>query len=333
MHRVLVTGLGGCGVGEGIAKALLMKGYQVFGSNNEGFFPSMTKISTSFLLPRATEAEYLPRLLGICRNHGIRAVYPGSELETKVLSEGREMLSAEGIVPMVNRPEIIATFQDSWNTYQTLKNLPFAQVPDTFLPGDMDRSPSAASFPLIIKPVFGHGSQNIHIVENVPELMFVLEKMQRKAVPVIIQKMVGSADEEYTVGVFTDREGQVISKISMKRNMIGGATLTAHIDGYAEIEEYCGRIAVAIGSKGPLNLQLRRDGDKFYIFEINPRFSGTTPFRAMVGINEPDMMYRNLILDEPLSPVGYQKGKIIMRMFQEVMIDNNDILHPSGTAS
>lgn len=326
MHKVLVTGLGGCGVGEGIAKALVMKNYQVFGSNSEGFFPSMVKIAAPFVLPRAADPEYLPRLLEICKSNRIKAVYPGSEVETGVLSRERRTLLAEGVVPMVNRPEIIATFQDSWMTYQTLKNLPGACVPETFRPEQTAGFGAAEDFPLIIKPVFGHGSQNIHIVDNERELSFVLAKMQTKGIDVVVQKVVGNPDQEYTVGVFADKDGQIVSKISMKRNMIAGATLTAHIDGYAEIEDYCARVATGLGSRGPLNIQLRRDGDNFYIFEINPRFSGTTPFRAMVGINEPDMMYRNTILGEPLHPVTYQKGKIIMRMFEEVMIDNSDTL-------
>ncbi len=108
--------------------------------------------------------------------------------------------------------------------------------------------------------------------------------------------------------------------------MIAGATLNAHIDGYTDIENYCCEISTALESRGPLNFQLRKVGSKFLIFEINPRFSGTTPFRAMVGINEPDMMYRNLVLNERLSPVKYESNKIIMRMFDEVMIDKKDML-------
>ncbi|ABA88766.1 protein of unknown function PRK12767 [Syntrophotalea carbinolica DSM 2380] len=326
MYKVFVTGLGGCGVGEGIAKALIMNNYEVFGGNNEPFFPSMPKLTTPFVLPSATSPEYLAKLVDICKTHQIKAVYPGSEIETKVLSRDRKALLAESIQPMVNRPEIITTFQDSWSTFKTLKQFDFVHVPDTFLPENINHALQSSSFPFIIKPVFGHGSQNIHIVENEQELSFVLDVMAKNNIPVVIQKVVGRQDQEYTVGVFSDKDGRVISKIAMKRRMIAGATLTAHIDGYVEIEDYCARVAVALGSRGPLNIQLRKVGNEFFIFEINPRFSGTTPFRAMVGINEPDMMYRNSILGEALPPASYEKNKIIMRMFHEVMIDKKDIL-------
>ena len=34
------------------------------------------------------------------------------------------------------------------------------------------------------------------------------------------------------------------------------------------------------------------------MFEINPRFSGTTSLRAMVGYNEPDVLIRHHVLGE-----------------------------------
>lgn len=333
MTRVFVTGLGGCGVGEGIAKALLMKNYQVFGSSSEPFFPVMKRINTSFQLPLATAPEYLPSLIAICKAHGIKAVFPGSEIETKILSERREALLAEGLVPMVNTPRIVTTFQDSWTTYQVLKKLGFVSVPDTCLPVNEMANFPLGEFPLIIKPVFGHGSKHINIVENEKEFTYVLQKMKVKKIPVIVQKVVGCDSEEYTVGVFSDKNGRIISSIAMKRNMIAGATLTAHIDGYTEIEEYCAKIAVALDSRGPLNVQLRKVENKFYVFEINPRFSGTTPFRAMVGINEPDMMFKNTISDEALVPVTYKKNVIIMRMFDEVMVDKETAFEDERTGN
>jgi carbamoyl-phosphate synthase large subunit len=59
-------------------------------------------------------------------------------------------------------------------------------------------------------------------------------------------------------------------------------------------------MANALGSVGPLNIQGRLDNGEFVAFEINPRFSGTTPMRAMAGFNEPE-----LLIDWYLDP-GHQ---------------------------
>ncbi len=50
------------------------------------------------------------------------------------------------------------------------------------------------------------------------------------------------------------------------------------------------KIALAIHSTGPINVQGRNTSKGFYVFEINPRFSSTTIMRAIVGFNEVDMM-------------------------------------------
>jgi carbamoyl-phosphate synthase large subunit len=36
------------------------------------------------------------------------------------------------------------------------------------------------------------------------------------------------------------------------------------------------------------------------VFEINPRFSGTTLLRALAGFNEPDLLIRKHLLGEPV---------------------------------
>ena len=59
---------------------------------------------------------------------------------------------------------------------------------------------------------------------------------------------------------------------------------------FPEVAAQCRTIAEALGSRGPLNIQCRMVDRMARVFEINPRFSGTTSLRAMAGVNEPDLM-------------------------------------------
>jgi carbamoyl-phosphate synthase large subunit len=54
------------------------------------------------------------------------------------------------------------------------------------------------------------------------------------------------------------------------------------------------RIASAIGSRGPINIQARVRNGELIPFEINPRFSASTYLRAMAGFNEVDIFIRHL---------------------------------------
>jgi carbamoyl-phosphate synthase large subunit len=86
-----------------------------------------------------------------------------------------------------------------------------------------------------------------------------------------------------------------------------------------DIEAYCCSIAEKLGSTGPLNFQGRMHNGKFYIFEINPRFSGTSFMRAMSGFNEADLWIKNLKYSNKLLPFYVAQKKYYKRVIQEII--------------
>jgi len=76
-----------------------------------------------------------------------------------------------------------------------------------------------------------------------------------------------------------------------------------------------------MGCRGSVNVQCRFVDGKVYVFEINPRFSGTTSLRAMVGYNEPDTLIRRHLLGEDIAPHFEYKTGFIMRGLKEAFIN------------
>lgn len=63
-------------------------------------------------------------------------------------------------------------------------------------------------------------------------------------------------------------------------------------------------------------------------FEINPRFSGSAPIRAIAGFNEPDMIIRNFVFNEKLERNRIKYSLEFYRVFHEFYIDRElPILH------
>ena len=61
---------------------------------------------------------------------------------------------------------------------------------------------------------------------------------------------------------------------------------------------------------------------KVKVFEINPRFSGTTSIRAIVGYNEPDILLRrHLLNDRSIEPDFEYSEALILRNLVEVVGD------------
>jgi carbamoyl-phosphate synthase large subunit len=124
----------------------------------------------------------------------------------------------------------------------------------------------------------------------------------------MLQEYLSADDLEFTTGVTVNREGtDVMSSISMRRTLKGGQTYKAFVDDYEDARKSSEAIALRLGGRGPVNVQARRVGDAVKVFEINPRFSASCPIRAVAGVNEPDIVFRNLRLGESVRIDRYEK--------------------------
>ena len=92
------------------------------------------------------------------------------------------------------------------------------------------------------------------------------------------------------------------------------------------IQDFCEQLALSIKSIGPLNIQLRIHKGEIYVFEIHPRFSGTTTMRADVGFNEPDVLLRNYLFNESFSRLNYKSDVAVIRAFEHVVVPINQML-------
>jgi carbamoyl-phosphate synthase large subunit len=67
--------------------------------------------------------------------------------------------------------------------------------------------------------------------------------------------------------------------------------------------------------------------NQVYVFEINPRFSGTTSIRAMFGYNEPDVLLRRHVAGESIGEnFSYGTGTVL-RGLTEYPVSQKRISH------
>jgi carbamoyl-phosphate synthase large subunit len=138
------------------------------------------------------------------------------------------------------------------------------------------------NFPLIVKPNIGSGSKNVFLCQNYKELKSSLNLVKDP----VIQEYIPYPKSEYTVGVFA-RNGEKIKSVAFRRNLSLGGNTSWCIPTYdPEIEKISLKIAKAINLNGSINIQLRKYNDKYFIFEVNPRFSSTVHIRSMVGFRD-----------------------------------------------
>jgi len=336
--HVLVTGCGGGSIGEQVIKCLRLSKL-----NCRVIATDVTEISKGkvdgdefVIVPLAYSDAYIPKLLDICVSRKIDVVIPGSEVELKIISLNRDLFKQNNICLLINSNDVLRTCLDKNLTSKFLSNNGYYTPLSSEITsvGDLAK---LNQFPLVLKPsVGGGGSVNTLIAQNETELqlfgVFLLEQYPS----FIAQEYVGDGESEYTVGILSDKDSNVIDSIILKRNILSGLgsklkvknkTNQTQLGSYLVISSgisqgeivrneiisnTCENLAVSLGSTGPLNIQCRLVDDKVFIFEINPRFSGTSPMRAMAGFNEVDLMIRNLKLNEQNSTrINYRLGHIL----------------------
>jgi carbamoyl-phosphate synthase large subunit len=147
---------------------------------------------------------------------------------------------------------------------------------------------------------------------------FSIQAIEKVGWHAVIQEFL--AGEEFTTGITVDTSGKkIMSSISIKKIIKHGQTYKAFVDDFALVRESAEKFASKVGARGAINIQAKLQGDKPVIFEVNPRFSASCPIRAIAGVNEPHIVFRNTILKEKMSIQTYRK-LFCMRYWNEVYI-------------
>jgi carbamoyl-phosphate synthase large subunit len=171
-------------------------------------------------------------------------------------------------------------------------------------------------FPVVAKPRRGKGSAGVSVVETREELAVFLGRPDY-----VIEQRLGDDSAEFTVGCFSDREGQVRGAIAMRRELVHGTTSRAIVGDFPAIREEAVRIASRLKPIGPCNVQLRLHEGTATCFEINVRFSGTTAMRARFGFNDVEAALRHYVLDEPAVDLPAVTEGIAVRYWNELYVD------------
>lgn len=317
MFNIAITGVGG-GVGQSILKSLFETDYNLISLNGELFGAGLYATKTSYLIPYATETNFINRLLEICKKEKIALLFPGLDAELMLLSLNIDAFKAIGTIVVVSSPEVITISNDKQQTYNHLiksgVNIPFTTSIENF-------TPSQESFPLIIKQKIGGArSINVHIIKSYLEWKSIIDKIGENISDYIVMEYIEG--DEYTCGTI-NLENSCKGVIIMKRTLRNGDTNKCFTEINEVIEKEVRLVVESIKPFGACNVQLRIKNGKPYVFEINARCSGTTAARALSGFNEPKMIADYLL--KGIEPKFEIKQQAILRYWKELVVENENV--------
>ena len=288
MTTVLITGVGAI-MGYGLLRSLraAMPEVRLVGTDIFSDAVGQAWCDEFEQAPLTSSGHYLQWLNDVVEKHHIDLVIPGIEQDVHRLSDEREKISAFNCKFALNDALLIDLSRDKWAMHQELLELGDPSRIPSYLSGDYASLSTLLNVPFILKPRSGYASKGLVKVRS--ENDFTLEK-SRLGEHLMAQPLIGSDDDEFTVGVFGDGRGNVCASISMQRHLSKeGATANAKIVNHESLNEVVSRLCTHFKPIGPTNLQFRREGLEWKLLEINPRVSSTSSIRTAFGYNEASM--------------------------------------------
>lgn len=319
MFNILVTGAGG-GVGQGIIKSLKLiddLAITIIAADMSELATGLYSADEACLVESCRSSSYLDSLANIFDKYSVDYYFPGTDIELRFCAEYKDIIKSKyGVHTVISSLETIEIADDKFKTYNFLKNNGFSHPKTEMLDQIM---PENWTFPVIVKPAVGCRSIGVFKVNS----MLDLEPHMKDPAGVVIQECVGTEDDEYTCTIV--KCGNDISPVlALKRVLRAGDTFRAAPVKSVVIESYVKDVASKLGIDGGCNFQLRLDQNGLpKIFEINSRFSGTTPFCSQLGFN-PVEFYLKSHLGINYNP-NIDYDSVVMRYWSEAVISKRQV--------
>lgn len=320
--KVLVTSAGAL-LGQGIIRSLQaadIPDMHVIACDPDPTSPGLYWNEHSRLLPFARDPKFIDKFADLLNEEKPDAVCVGTDPELSLLAANQQQLeSTYNTKIIVSSPEVVRIADDKYLTYQFMKKHGFTP-PDSRLQDQAEELVDLYGFPLVVKPRIGARSVGFHLVNDLDELHQAIYEVPNA----VVQECVGTKNDEYTAGTLCF-DGECKASIVMRRELRDGNTFKAFVDAYPELNQQVQAFANALKAFGPANFQFRLVNGVAKVFEINSRFSGTTPLRMHAGFNELEMTLKYLFFGTPIVQPPARK-LTIMRHWTETVINSGDLI-------
>lgn len=290
--NVLVTGVGAI-IGQGIIRSLRVCNHSVkiVGLDRSFSSPGPGWCDVFVQKPTCDErsAGYLDFWRDLIIKERIDIVLPGLEVDMQFLDDQREALTSQNddCALALNHSALITLAGDKWLMHEFLKDHGMPTIPTIIDVGWDEALAALGTASVLLKPRHGNGSRGIVRLHDREDFAY----WTRKATgPWMLQRIVGSDEEEYTVGSFGLGNGQAVEPIIMRRRLsAAGNTLQAQVIEHPLIEKRVADLNMLLKPVGPTNYQFRMQDGETYLLEVNPRFSSSNSLRTGFGYNEARM--------------------------------------------
>ncbi len=331
--RIAISGIG-AEAAQGILKALRAEQdtFFILGLDHQDDCVGFHMVDAYETTPDCIRDEFIPTLIGFLQKHRIQYYFSGVDLEVAYLSAHRTQIESETACRLLLPPKAItdvATDKLKTSDWLNAHGLPY---PKTWDQKDLnpDVLPNDMAFPLIAKPRQGYGSRGIDKLNDTTALKAHLaaQHVNSEDGASIYGTYCYQAyldGPEYTAELLFDDEQRLVDTLCTERILRQGRTICAWpiLDG--RFDTFLQDVGHALsGMRGAINVQFRINHTGLpTIFEINPRYSGSTGMRVELGFNSPLRYIKHTAFGASIKPAAIRHARVY-RHFTELTVDLSD---------
>lgn len=311
--NILVTAIGSFSA-DCVISTLRAAGHKVIGCD---IYPAewhavSKDCSATYRVPLATTGvEYIKALLDICRKEAICALFPLTDVEIDVLNKYRDDFARVGVNVCLQKEDTLHVARDKYALCCLFQNDASVDIPKFALAADVEKD---FPFPAIAKPVDGRSSEGLHVIATYGDFL----RMKLPPGYLLQQNIPGNV---FTVDyVRNEMSGAdvAIPREELLRTKNGAGT-TIRITPCTHLINTVSYIGNVLHINGCVNMEFIFHKGKYYLIDINPRFSAGVAFSRMAGY---DMVSAHLacFINSQIDEAPCLKDCIITKRYKEEIL-------------
>lgn len=272
-----------------------------------------------YVIPGNDDEKFWEVIEKVCREHRVGLVVPTRDEDLLAFSETTTLFDQIGAKVAIAHKEVVATCWDKGKFVSFCTKNGFS-VPHTYSREDLSGLPRS-NVRFFVKERMGKGSARTAVVKDWKELDCVLRAFDAP----IIQECVDAP--EYTVDLFSDFSGNVISVVPRERlRTFGGESFVGRTSKNWMIINESIRLAQKLGLVAHNTIQCFFNNGEVVFIEVNPRYGGGANLGFAAGALTPQYLIR-LVQNKPVDPVigEFDDGLLMMRYTDDLFVKD----HPS----
>jgi nucleoside-diphosphate-sugar epimerase/carbamoylphosphate synthase large subunit len=336
----------GSGVGQSVIDSLRLSRLPIktIGLGTNPFAYGAYDCDTYDYTPTIYANEYIEALINKYHQHNIDLIIPGLDDDVLILAKNKDKLVKAGVKTLIADEEFIVICRDKERMSVELN-----KVVDVFVKAynkstlEQAIDSGLVKLPVISKPRCGFASKGIEIIRSKNDLCRIADDhiIQEMAIPAkndhnfnyYMEQIANNhipQVSEISIQVVVGLEGNLMGRMASYNKLKHGVPIEILPFENKVVWEVVDKLMptfLKLGLRGPLNIQGRMTENGLKLFEMNPRFTGITGLRALMGFNEVEACVKEwLNIDKGKNQLRFNYNRFGMRQTADksVSIERNE---------